>query len=208
MISQSHIWKDDLERQIFEIRQMLRHVQREERELTEDEAYRLERFLFISSFIMRKLLDAGKLSDEMKGESVPVVVYPRKHPETAIWWSNNHHLDYFYDLENGLQRRVGLQDITSIFIHTFVLMTSYESATDDEGNEGYEEGDESPGVLTGFLVNSEKIKDKELLAVALEDFLRLADKVVKDDVVFIAHETVTGRTTRSRRHPLGMGRTS
>jgi hypothetical protein len=181
MIDDSHAWKNRLRsgRAILrrKLRDATRHPARAEAAFVEVEA-----FAFLTGYIVRKLIEAKKLSDELEAAVMNVVSYPAR-PEYPLDFLSAHKIDRGYDLTAPSQKAVGLRGLCNLLVHSFVFMPAA-----DEGGTGW----------TGFFLNSDRTKDKELVFIAREDFDLLVDEVVRDDVVTMHVDRIRNRVKKSR----------
>ena len=156
MIWDSVIWKQELAR---DLRRMRRRLQQFEPLDSEDAFERfsvaLDRFIFTSAFIVRKLSEAHKLSDELEATPLPVSRYPRIDPDYPIHFMNWRRLEQFYDLETHERVEILPGRLCNLLIHSFVFLP-----TMDEHEESFET----------ILFNSDHTRD-QCLFNELGDFL-------------------------------------
>lgn len=154
--------------------------------IAEDEKawVRLERFVFWSCFVIRKLAEAMKLSDEFEAERFQILRFPRIDPEQPQDFMNAHRLERFYAFDRPEKRTVAPLWICSQLIHSFVYMPEAED-----------------GPPLGFYFNSDNSRRDSLFHIEWEEFERLVRAVVDDGVVSMGFNRLTGEVWKSREIP-------
>jgi hypothetical protein len=77
MIDDSQVWKSRLRRARTTLTRKLRAATRDSK-LAEDAFVEVEAFAFLAGYIVRKLIEAKKLSDELESAAMKVVAYPAR----------------------------------------------------------------------------------------------------------------------------------
>jgi hypothetical protein len=181
MIDDSHVWKNRLRRGRAVLRHKLRDATRDSAR-TEAALVEIEAFAFLTGYIVRKLIEANKLSDELEAAIMNVVTYPAR-PGYPLDFLSAHKIDRGYDLTAPRQKAMGVKNLCNLLVHSFVFMP----AADERGT-GW----------TGFFLNSDHTKNKELSFIAREDFELLVDEVLKDDIVTLHVDRIRNRVRKSR----------
>ena len=173
MIYKSHPWKQDLLRR----RQLIQKYNRAEfHDEEDDRAYTvIEKAIFYSAFIIRKLIDCKvKVSDEvdeyiyhLKG------VRPIKEVDLMHRWPEDNTHNWGHE---ETYAKSGA-DICNWQIHSYIFFLSY-----DEN-----------GVIDGFYVSSDYDRNKILYRIELKDWLAYMDFVGKDHVVAICMHAAEDR---------------
>jgi hypothetical protein len=88
---------------------------------------RAEKAVFLSAFIIRKLMDSGRLSIQVEDSAVPVLRSSVRADQGAPDLMNWEQLDRFYDIDNGLKAAVRLRHLTNWIVHSFVFLPEVES---------------------------------------------------------------------------------
>ena len=145
----------------------------------------LEKFVFVSAFIARKLMESKKLSDELEGKALHLQGYPRINHNKQIDFLNWHQIDRFYDFAKSKTATLLPRDLFNTIIHSFV----FTLVTSDMGH-GYE----------GFLFNSDRTKDAIIYKVSFRDYFELMQSVREDDIVSSQFNRKTGRFQKSAHH--------
>jgi hypothetical protein len=110
------------------------------------------------------------------------VTFPAQ-PGYPLDFLNAHKIDRGYDLSAGRDTTIGLKSLCNLLVHSFVFIP----ATDDRST-GW----------TGFFLNSDRTRNKELLFIASEDFDVLVDEVIRDDVSTMHVDRIGNSITKSR----------
>jgi hypothetical protein len=182
VIDDSYVWKDRLRRERATVRRKLRQS-RVDADCLEQALVAVEVFAFLTGYITRKLFEAKKMSDELESAAMEVVMYPRRNLAYKLDLLNANHLDRAYDFGAPETKTLGVQQLCNMLIHSFVL-----TPVTDEARRSCE----------GFLVNSDRTKDEELVFVAWADFDVLVDEVIGDHVVEMRIDRIENQITKSR----------
>lgn len=115
MIWESKPWKNEL---LANARLLKRYAESKRR--SERRSFGIERTIFLSAYIMRKLWEAGKLSSSWEKRKVACILHPPKSriPDRLSW----HRIDEHYNLDVS-----NLDSLTAIefchrLIHSYVFM--------------------------------------------------------------------------------------
>ena len=193
MIWESNVWKMELKRDITSLKRRLQHAATPStRGISDQVLAKIEKFSFTSAFIVRKLMEAKKLSDELEGSVLPVQSFPRINAGEQIDFMNWYHLDRFYDFANPNAQQVSARDLCNLLVHSMVFSVASE---EDERH------------VTGFLFNSDWSKDTALMEIKLETYFEFIEGVIRDDVVHMSCDRRTGALIKSRRHTRTHART-
>jgi hypothetical protein len=160
MIHESYPWKDDLLENANEIeRACANHTGSEDRYLI------LEKMVFISAFIMRKLLDSNKLSSIFETVTVTCTEHIFKSEKVD---NKREYQDFvsdeLYDFDNPTEEQVKLRKILGIIIHSNIFSIA---AGEDEA-------------IEGFFVNSEVSRQEGLWLIGFPPFISLMRRVGED----------------------------
>ena len=163
MIYESHPWKQDL----LQRRRLIQKYNRAEL-LSEDDdrAYTvIEKAIFYSAFIIRKLIDCkGKVSDEVDEYTFHLKgVRPIKDIDLMHRWPDND--THNWDHEDTYTKPGA--DICNWLIYSYIFFFSY-----DENGE-----------IDGFYVSSDYDRNKMLYRIELKDWLAYMDFVGTDYIV-------------------------
>lgn len=145
----------------------------------------LEKFVFVSAFIARKLMERKKLTDELEGKALHLQGYPRINHNKQIDFLNWHHINRFYAFAEPKAITLLPRDLFNMLIHSFV----FTLVVSGKGH-GYE----------GFLFNSDRTKDTILYKVSFNDFFAVMHSVLEDEIVGFQFNRRTGRLRKSAHH--------
>jgi hypothetical protein len=169
MIWESHPWREELER-IADRLDSWREGYDDEDERT---SFEQERDVVLSAFILRKLIEAKKLSTELVAATVNTDAYPliERVPDHMNW----HRIEEFYDLDRPGRRTLTVEQLCNQFIHSFIFMVETSYDENDPPN--------TPVELRGFLVSSDRQRSSVLLRVPLNDYVKLLRRAAGEKVV-------------------------
>lgn len=182
MIWESWPWKKDLERRSAALNKRINQTRWLESSLAN-----VEQDVFLSAYIIRKLLDAKKLSDEVESIALHAKYSIRtgRVPDIMNW----HRFEEFYDLAHPTAVDVCLRDFCDQIIHSFVFMVAASS----------------PG-LEGFYVASDRERWLGLYYFDIKDAIRVLKRVARDGIASVHRERdqVTGEMKVVRKSNKGL----
>ena len=158
MIWESTYWKEEI----------LRHAQRIRRHQTlkrwvERSTSRLEKDLMIGFYSIRKLIEAHKVSDEIRDRSICLQGYPwTGSPITFLNW---HKIDKKYDLEHPVPVNKTLIWVANQIIHSFAFLPSFDEK----------------GRLDSILFNSDRTRRQFLYSLSVDEIIALFEEVGAND---------------------------
>lgn len=190
MINNSYVWKKDLKKELNNFRKLVAKMDLSREPGIPDIIYlKVEKFFFVSAFIIRKLKEAKKLSDELNEMKVSVAQFERINKDRKLHFMNNHDLEKFYDLANGRVSSLSLGVLCNTLIHSFVFRVAVSSPEETDGKE----------TVSGIFVNSDYNKDKALYFIQLEDFFNIVEETISDNVVSSSYNIESGTIRNSRK---------
>lgn len=163
MISESWPWKQDLRRRKS---LLVKYNTSEHFSLNYEGTYTvIEKSIFYSAFIIRKLIDCGgKLSDEADRYSIDVrSILPLRHIDIMHRWPEEDSHDWDHERSVTVKGK----DICNWLIHSYLFFI---------------ESDES-GSLKFFYVSSDYDRNKVLYKISLSDWIAYIDFIASDDIV-------------------------
>ena len=160
MIVESWPWKRDLAQRAEAIRR-----RKQQRRWSEGSFAALERDIFQSAYAVRKLMEAGKISDEVESSSLKATVH--KPHGRAVDIMNRHRFDELYDLSRGSPGDIPLRDFCNQVIHSFVFSPAIEKG----------------GALAGIFVASDREKGRRLRYFDVDTVIDALVRVAEDDIV-------------------------
>ncbi len=159
MIYESWPWK----REIARIAESLRRRKNQKRWRAKS-AVNVEREIFICAYIIRKLMDAYKISDEVEAFTLNAKVHP--HYGEPVDILNKDKILELYNLSESKRTTVGVRQFCNLVIHSYVFAPV-------QG--------ESLG-LDGFCIASDRHKNQRLFFFDIDSILDLLTRVAKDDI--------------------------
>jgi hypothetical protein len=156
MIWESKGWKDELLANARSI-ETLRFKRRSERR-----SFLLERAVFISVYVMRKLWEARKLSTSWEGRQIPCIFHPlkRREPDRLNW----HRIDEHFNLNISKPNALTAIEFCHRLIHSYVFVEV----------EGAKQS------IIGFYFASDQTKRRGLWFVDIRDLLDLLRETGRD----------------------------
>jgi hypothetical protein len=150
MIWESHYWKDEL----LSNAKLLERLSRTKRR-SEFVSFKIERAVFVSAFIIRKLWEAQKLSSSWQAVAVRCSAFKRKErvPDLMNW----HQVERFYRLDSPKSERMTALELCNRIIHSFIFV----------------ENEKEDGALSGFFFASDHTKARGLWFVSWEELVRI-----------------------------------
>lgn len=153
MIWESHFWKRDLLRDIDAIERW------QHKPWSERQSVILEKKTMLSAYMIRKLVEARKLSDSLCAKRFAFKTYPSSGSLiTSMNWQK---IDRHFDLNRSTTKERTWKVLINQIIHSYIFML----CGDDEE------------VVSGFLVSSDQQKQSYLYGVTFLDFCGYARKV-------------------------------
>jgi hypothetical protein len=160
VIWESHVWKADLLKRAASLRR-----RGGQRRWPEASLVRVEQDLMLGVYAVRKLREAGKLTDSVVRRQLQ---FTRFQPNAGIKITrlNWHHIDRHYDLQRGTRCTKGLVYFCDQIIHSYVFMASFSDS----------------GQLDGFLFVSDRDRARGLWHAGLGEVVATFDAVAMDNV--------------------------
>jgi hypothetical protein len=168
-----------------ELRSELDEVRAGEGDLVGDderEWVRLERFVFWAAFVIRKLAEANKLSDELEGKRFEIERFPRIDRSRLQDFLNWDTIEKFYDLSLSTKQEQDVLWLCNQLIHSFFFLPEID---DDRA-------------LTALYFNSDRSRREWLFRIDWQEFTRLVELVAEDDILSISYDRRSGSLRKSR----------
>jgi hypothetical protein len=170
----------------------------EGRNWLESESFRaavVERFMFVTAYVSRKLLEGEELTVDLVERTWPVERYRCvRHPpprqqfrisrDLKRWWQP---IEDHYDLAQPQNGSLKLPTLCNLVIHHFAFEVR---STDPETIEIY--------------FNSDYTKDDALNMIPLKTYVEFVDEVAHDQAVFFTVDRKTNRQVRHRTRRLDL----
>ena len=156
MIWESSPWKKELR---FNARSLIKWSKRRR---SKSRSFQIERLVFLSACIMRKLWEARKLSTAWGDQQVSTISHPAKGKRSdRLNW---HKIDKHYHLDRPNETSLNAIELCNRISHSYVFV----------------ESSEKPKSVAGFFFASDKTKRHALWYVALDDFAKLLKETGRD----------------------------
>jgi hypothetical protein len=159
MVWESWCWRTDLKK----FADSLRKRQKQKRWLDRSLA-RCEQTIMVGFFYVRKLIESRKLSRDFADRQVKVTAYPTKGKHVHLL-NLRRDVDELFDLDAPKQTTMKIEDLANQLIHSYIFYLSMEEE----------------GQLNGFLVASDRIRNKELLQVSSLDVIKIFELAAKGE---------------------------
>jgi hypothetical protein len=140
----------------------------------------VRKFVFWSAFVVRKLADSNKLSDEIENSRWRVECYPKRDSRPSVDFLNWHRLEENYDLAEGSSSYLETRRLCGILLHSLVFIPMLG---DDERS------------IAGFFFNSDTTQDNVYLML-WEEYSGFVQDVSRDDVVAATYNRLTGQQVK------------
>ena len=142
----------------------------------------IEQAVFWIAFVLRKLADSHKLSDEVEIRNWELGTHQKLPAAPPVDYLNCHRVDELYDLERSISCRMALRRICDLLVHSFVFLPLM---TEDNSR------------LLGIYFNSDRTKDRSLYFLAWDEVREIVETVRSDDIVYMSLDRTTGRLVKS-----------
>jgi len=160
MIFESFPWKRELARNVTVLKTWATKPH------TERGGFYVQRSVFLSAFIVRKLMENRKISDAVSNRNIVCNSYHALRPVSDRLSRFLSGSAEDYDLANPRNMSINVYDLVSEIMHsyTFAMVINRRNR------------------CTSFLVNSYRRKDKRLLEITTAAFEKILTDVIRDDV--------------------------
>lgn len=195
MIYDSYVWKKTLKNDLKKINFFLiKYCSKDNGSKSNDYAFiRLQKFFVFSSIIIRKLIEANKISDEVMANSVKISTH-EKINENEITFFNDYKIEEFYDLDNPKKGTISILNLANSFIHSFHFIPDYDWKVIDENLDEEDYENLKLEKLNGVYFSTDKTKDKTLNFITFEDFEKIINLIIKDNI--LSMEWINGKFTK------------
>lgn len=143
---------------------------------------KLQKFSIYSSIIVRKLIEALKISDELLSENFSIISH-KKISERNINRLNSFEIEKYYDLEFPKKTNISIKSLTDKIIHSYHFLPKYKwtkiknELPDEDAENWKNEG------IDGFYFSSDKSKNIELHFITLKQYINVLEKINSDFIV-------------------------
>lgn len=182
MIWESAPWKDELGIHASQLRKPA-NLQ----DINEQEEFRIERSLFLSAFVLRKLIENGKISDQVSKKPIFVQCFPSTKPKAgrlSFEAFGSPDIIGEYDLDNPSLISLSPHKLTGEIIHSHALGWCLDGSY----------------YVESFYVASYRNQEKRVISITLTDYVKLLEEFASDDIISTkSHiDTVTGKVITLR----------
>lgn len=184
MIFDSFVWKKELK---TELRRFRTFISSNNLPVAPPDSnyyfLRVEKFFFVTAYIVRKLNESNKLSDELVSATIPVIIHPRKNKNIVLDWLNKDNIERFFSLKKRVRGNLSYMNLCNNLIHSFIFDPVF---------------DDKDWKIVEIQVTSDRNKEKALYKVLVEDYCNFLEEVIKDDIVKISFNRITREHKKSR----------
>jgi len=157
MIHESAPWKDRLAKDAALVARWASKTRHSERR-----SVLIEQKVFLAAYVMRKLLEAGKLSSSFDGLALQIDAIPLR-PGKRVDRHSRYDLPGLYDFDRTTRKNVAAPVLLDLIIHSLIFA---EVAREDDS-------------IEGFFVTSDR-KSSALWMVEIDRFIALMRSVAND----------------------------
>lgn len=179
MIWESYLWK-------VELKAHRNILQSAKVDSDEDVYFNVEKALFYSAFVVRKLLENKKLTDAVSGRLIGVDVFnarPDRSNRLSVQAGGFFELgEEFDDIpKNSVQMKLG--DVASEIVHSFAMIW----VVSEQRN------------LLGIIISSYKNHKRRAVHVSFESWVSILNEIIADEVtkVVVKVDPSTGAVTQT-----------
>lgn len=184
MIFESHVWKKELKKELKIFKKFISTTKIQVK--PPDSSYfflKIEKFFFISAYIVRKLNESQKLSDELISTQIHVIKYPRKNKDKVLDFLSNYHTEQFFNVKQQQDSSLPCISLCNYLIHSFIFDPIFD------GQEWR---------VVGIQVTSDRSRTKALYFISVEKYFEFIEEVIKDHIVKLSFNRDTGVIKKSR----------
>jgi hypothetical protein len=163
MIFASFPWKKEIEHHLHSLRKW------SSKPTSERAEFYIQRSVFLSAFVLRKLMENRKVTDAVRDQSISCKAYPsfRKVSDRVSTFSGLADVSDDYNLTNPEEVTLSCIDLMSEIMHSYVFRIVI---------------DEKTNFMIAFLVNSYNRRDSRLLEIDLQRFESILTDVIQAGV--------------------------
>lgn len=174
MIFESWVWKEELKK---ELRKFIKLINSDKnayiKDDCDDEKYyifnlKVEKFFFTSFFVIRKLLEAKKLSNSVCKLTINCLAYPKipRQPKLLDYYGHACDINKNYDLNNKLNVTLTLNNLCNLFVHSYIFSPCIEKKS-----------------FNYIFINSTNTKNKYCYLINIIEIFKIIKMIAKDYVV-------------------------
>jgi hypothetical protein len=187
-------WKHELFRELYRLRDL---IDADGPEVVVSSSVSLEKFVFVTAFMMRKLAEAHEVTQDVTTSHWPVIELPQTSPPPDRSWFRvssdgktwRQPLEQHYDFGAPKKSQLAFEHICDRLIHHFAFELRHDPSDDS----------------IDILFNSDRTI-KCLFILSLHDYTGLVDEVAADEVRYVDMDRAARRAIKRRYRP-GAGKT-
>lgn len=181
MIYESYYWRKELIKISYKIQKKIK-VQKN---WSDSKYAKLEKNLMFGFYIIRKLMEANKLTNKLGSSKFQLKEY--KNSSVNITLLNNHKFYDNYDLQNHNIVKRDLKFLINQFVHSYTFAPKFEitnkdilkrledeNLSEEEQNDIY---DNSEKELIGILINTDSNKNTSLFEIDIKSIIDIFTKI-------------------------------
>ncbi|MGV3527841.1 MAG: hypothetical protein ACO1OO_03020 [Flavisolibacter sp.] len=120
MIYESYYWKSELIKLSKKLTKRIRY----KRFWTDSQNGAFEKEIMIGFYVIRKLIEAHKVPNELISTKIKGKRYPNKGK--IVHLMNNHKFPEYYDFENGKEDKLDLKFLINQIVHSYIFSPNFE----------------------------------------------------------------------------------
>ncbi len=125
MISESYYWKKEL----VKLSRKLENRKKAKKWWTESQFGTFEKEVMIGFYMIRKLLDAKKLTNALVSKKIKGTKF--RNTGIEINWRNNHRYGEFYDFDKPIADKFDLIFLCNQLIHSYIFSPNFDCESED-----------------------------------------------------------------------------
>lgn len=181
MIHESYYWRKEL----IKISRKIQKKIKVQKNWSNSKYAKLEKNLMLGFYIIRKLMEANKLTNKLGSSKFQLKEY--KNSSVNITLLNNHRFYENYDLQNHKVVKRDLKFLINQFVHSYTFAPIIditeknilnrledENLSEEEQNEIY---DNSEKELIGILINTDCNKNTSLFEIDIKSIIDIFTKI-------------------------------
>jgi hypothetical protein len=184
MISESYYWRDELLKTAIQLKKRNKIIK-----WTDSENGEFEKEIMIGFFIIRKLIEASKLTNKLISTNIKGYKYPSNGQHMTFM--NNHRFHEFYDLEKRMNNTFDIKFLINQFVHSYIFYPLLDienseirnSISDNISDEEYSKlYFREEKTIVGIWFNSDENKNEFLYEIKLNKIINLFEQVGKCNI--------------------------
>lgn len=189
MIHESYYWRKEL----IKISDKIQKKIKVQKNWSDSKYAKLEKNLMLGFYIIRKLMEANKLTNKLGSSKFQLKEY--KNSSVNITLFNNHKFYDNYDLQNHNIVKRDLKFLINQFVHSYTFAPKFEitnknilkrledeNLSEEEQNDIY---DNSEKELIGILINTDSNKNTSLFEIDIKSIIDIFTKIGECNVTHI-----------------------